>query len=72
MKKVFKMEELDCANCAQKMQDAIGKIEGVEKVSINFLTQKMVLEAPEDSFDEILQQASKVCKKIHPNCKIVK
>ena len=71
MKKVFKMEELDCAHCAQKMQDAIEKLPSVEKVTINFLTQKMTLEAPQEQMEEILLQAEKICKKIEPDCRII-
>lgn len=71
MKKVFKLEELDCANCAAKMQDAIGKIEGVEEVTISFLTQKMTINASEESFEKILKQAAKAIKKIEPDCRIV-
>lgn len=71
MKKVFKMEELDCAHCAQKMQDAIEKLPGVEKATINFLTQKMTLEAPQEQMEEILLQAEKICKKVEPDCRII-
>ena len=71
MKKVFKLEELDCAHCAAKMQDAIAKIDGVNSVSINFLMQKMTLEADDASFDEIVKKAQKAIKKIEPDCKIV-
>ncbi len=70
MKKTFKMIELDCAHCAAKMQDAIQKLDGVEKVSVNFLTQKMVLEADDQRFDEILEQAVKACKKVDPDCDV--
>lgn len=70
MKKVIKLENLDCANCAAKMENAIRKINGVESVSVNFLTQKMILEADESAFDEIIRQAKKVCKKVEPDCLI--
>ena len=71
MKKVFKLEELDCAHCAAKMQTAIAKIDGVQSVSINFLMQKMTLEADDAAFDEIVKKAQKAIKKIEPDCKIV-
>jgi len=71
MKKVFKLEELDCAHCAAKMQAAIAKIDGVESVSINFLMQKMTLEADEAVLDDVLKKAQKAIKKIEPDCKIV-
>ena len=71
MKKVFKMQDLECANCAAKMQDAIGKIDGVEAVSVNFLTQRMTLEAPEERMEEILQKADKAIRKFEPDCRIL-
>ena len=72
MKKTFKMVDLDCAHCAAKMQAAIEKLEGVEKVSVNFLTQKMTLEADDARFDEIFTQAVAACKKVDPDCDVVK
>ena len=71
MKKIFKLEELDCAHCAAKMQASIAKIDGVKSVSINFLMQKMTLEADDAIFDEIVKKAQKAIKKIEPDCKIV-
>ena len=58
MKKRFAMKNLDCANCAAKMEAAIKKINGVQDASVNFLTQKLTLEAPEDRFDEIVELAA--------------
>lgn len=71
MKKVFKLEELDCAHCAAKMQTAISKIDGVKSVSINFLMLKMTLETDDAVFDEVLAKAQKAIKKIEPDCRIV-
>ena len=71
MKKVFKMQDLDCAHCAAKMEDAIRKIYGVSSVSINFLMQKMTLEADDAVFEEVLKKAQKAVKKVEPDCKIV-
>lgn len=70
MKKVFKLEDLDCANCAAKMEAAILKLDGVRDCKVNFLTQKLTLDADDAQFDAILKQAAKVCKKIEPNCRI--
>lgn len=70
MRKVFELEDLDCANCAAKMTEGIKKIEGVIYADVNFLTQKITLEAEESEFDSILKKASKVCKKIEPECRI--
>lgn len=71
MKKTFKMKDLDCANCAAKMENAIKKIEGVQNAQISFMTQKITLEAPEELFEKILQDANKICKKIEPDCVII-
>ena len=71
MKKVFKLIDLDCANCAAKMERAIGALDGVASCSVNFLTQKLTLEADDARFDEIVKQAAKVCKKIEPACTIL-
>lgn len=71
MKKIFKLEELDCAHCAAKMEEAINKLDGVQSASINFLAQKLTLEADDANFDEILKNAQKVVKKIEPDCRIL-
>ena len=71
MKNSFKMIDLDCANCAAKMETAIKKIDGVKNASVSFMTQKMTIEADDDRFDEIVKEAVKVCKKVEPDCEIV-
>lgn len=71
MKKKFKMQDLDCANCAVKMEEAISKIDGVIDVSVSFLTQKFMLEAEDDKFDLILEQSRKIIKKVNPDTKII-
>ena len=71
MKKVFKMEDLDCANCAAKMERAIEKIDGVEKVTISFLAQKMTLVADDARFDDIVRQAVACCKKVDSACEVL-
>lgn len=68
MKKRFKMKDLDCANCAAKMEDAIKKISGVQDASVSFLMQKMTIEADETRFDEIMDEVVAVCRKIEPDC----
>ena len=70
MKKVIPMQDLDCANCAAKMEQNISKIDGVISVSINFLTQKMTLEVVDGSFDEIITKIKSTIKKIEPDCKL--
>lgn len=71
MKKTFKLDELDCANCGAKMEAAIKKIDGVNDCTVSFMTQKLTLDAQDDKFDDILKQAVKVCRKIEPDCEIV-
>lgn len=72
MKKTFKLIDLDCANCAAKMEREAAKIDGVQEVSFNFMTQKMKLTADDDKFEEILEEIVKVCKKVEPDCQIVR
>ena len=64
MKKVFKMYDLDCANCAARMENEIRKIDGVKNVSVSFLAQKLTLEADDARFDEIAKKAAQACKRI--------
>ena len=71
MKKHFKLRDLDCANCAAKMEDAIKKLPGVNSATVSFMTQKLTLDADDARFDEILQQAVTICKKVEPDCTIV-
>ena len=71
MKKVFKLEDLECAHCAQKMEDGIKKIDGVIDAKVNFIMQKMTLEAEDAKFDEVLKEAVRICKKIEPDCRII-
>jgi len=71
MKKILKLENLECADCASKMERAVSKINGVSQVSVNFVTQKMALEVDEALFDKIAEEAKKVCKRIEPDCRVV-
>lgn len=71
VRKVYKMEDLDCAHCAAKMEEGIRKLEGVTEVSVNFLAQKMMIEADEERLEDILKQAAKVVKRVDPNCRIL-
>ena len=70
MKKTYALDELDCANCGLKMEDAIRKIEGVKSVNISFMMQKITLEADDADFDRVLKEAVKACKKVEPDCEI--
>ncbi len=71
MKKKFKLEDLCCANCAAKMEAGIQKISGVQSANINFMMQKLTVEAEDDVFDQVMEEVVKVCKKIEPDCTIV-
>ena len=71
MKKKFDLIDLDCANCAAKMEDAIKKIDGVSDATVSFITQKMTVDADDARFDEIMRRVVKVCKKVEPDCEIV-
>ena len=71
MKKTFKLIDLDCANCAAKMETAIKKIDGVSDASVSFMAQKMTIEADDTRFDSIIKQVRKACKKVEPDCEIV-
>ena len=71
MKKVFAMEDLDCAHCAAIMQEAIKKIDGVEDCSVSFMSQRMTLVYDESREKEILKQVAKTCKKVEPDCRVL-
>ena len=68
MKKRFKMTDLECANCAAKMEAAIKKLDGVNDCTVSFLTQKLTLDADDARFDAIAHEAAKICKRIEPDC----
>ena len=71
MRKTFDLENLDCAHCAAKMEDGIRALSGVREVSVNFLTQKLILDADDATFDKIVKQAVKICRRIEPDCEIL-
>lgn len=68
MKKKFKLTDLDCTNCAAKMEDAIKKLDGVNDASVSFMMQKMTIDADDARFDEIMKEVVEVCKKVEPDC----
>ena len=70
MKKVIAMQDLDCANCAAKMEQAIRKIDGVQSCTINFMLQRMTLEFDESNSEEIIKQIKATIKKIEPDCRL--
>ena len=68
MKKRYALTDLDCANCAAKMETAIKKIDGVKDATVSFMTQKMTIEADDARFDDIMREVVAVCKKVEPDC----
>lgn len=71
MKKVFKLEDLDCANCAAKMERAINKIDGVMSATVSFMSQRLTIEADDARFDDIMKDVVKTCKRVEPDCSII-
>lgn len=66
MKRRYTLENLECANCAAKMEEKIKKLDGVNSVTVNFITTKMVLDVEDDKFDSVLDQAKDIIKSIEP------
>ncbi len=71
MKKKFKLENLDCAHCAAKMEEEINKLDGVT-ASISFMAQKLTLEADDAVFDKAVEDAQKAMNSVEPDCIIVR
>ena len=71
MKKVYQLEGLDCANCAAKLERAIGEIEGVSVASISFMTQRMTIETQEDQLADVMKMVKKTIRKVEPDCTLV-
>ena len=72
MKKVYKLDEVDCAVCASNMEAGIKKIEGVESAVVSYVTQKLLIECDENEIERITDEAQKVIKKVDPRCRIVR
>lgn len=71
MKKTFRIEDLCCANCAAKIEDAIRRLDGVTFASVNFLAERMTLEADDAIFEKIAKEAAKIARKIEPDCTVI-
>lgn len=71
MKKRYKFV-VDCANCAAKVEAAVKKIDGVNDATVSFLTQKLTLDAEDARFEAVLDEVVRVCKKVEPDCQIVR
>lgn len=63
MKKTFRLENLDCANCAAKIERSVQKVEGVNSVNVNFMTAKMNLELVDENSDSVIEEIKKLVKK---------
>lgn len=72
MRKVFKLQDLDCANCAAKMEAAINKIDGVEKATMSFMAQKLTIVADDARFDAIMDEVESACAKVEPDMEILR
>ena len=70
MKKIIRLQDLDCANCAAKMERAVKQVQGVNSVTVNFMTQKMMLDLSDTDTEQILKDIVKVCKKTDPDCSL--
>ena len=72
MKKSYKLDEIDCANCARELQEGLAKLDGVKDVSVNFMLQKLTLEADDDQFDEVLDRVVDYTADAEPDCEILR
>ena len=72
MKKVFRLEGLDCAHCAAKIEERVSKVEGVRSVVINFMTTKMTLESIDENIGEVVEKVKKLINEIEPDVNMVK
>lgn len=72
MKRNYKLQNLDCANCAAKMESAIKKLSDVKDAKVSFMSQRLTIEADDDKFESVVDEAARICKKIEPDCVIVR
>ena len=70
MKKTYKLIDLDCANCARKMEEAINKLDGVNAATVSFMTQKMTIDADDSRFDAIMKDVVKCIRRVEPDCQV--
>ena len=71
MKKICTIEDLCCAHCAARIEEAISHITGVEYARVNFLSGRVTVEAAEDRMDAVLREAEKICRRIEPDCRLI-
>ncbi|MBQ8250045.1 MAG: heavy-metal-associated domain-containing protein [Clostridia bacterium] len=71
MKKTYNLEDLECANCAAKMEEGINKLPGVTSATVSFITQKLILETETDDQSKLIKEIQKLIKKIEPDCRVI-
>ncbi len=71
MKYTYKLENLECAHCAAKMEEGIRKLSGVESANVNFLTQKLIINADSALIDDIMVSVKAIIAKIEPDCEVL-
>ena len=72
MKKVFRLEGLNCAHCAAKIEEKVGKLEGVKSVVINFMTTKMTLESVDENIADVVEKVKKLINEVEPDVNMIK
>lgn len=70
MKKKFKITGLDCGHCASRLEEALNKINGIESAKVNFLTQKVTIEAADEDIERVCDEVKVVTKKTLPDCEL--
>ena len=71
MKYTYRLENLECAHCAAKMEEGIRKLPGVESVNVNFLTQKLIINADSSIIDELMVSVKAIIAKVEPDCEVL-
>lgn len=71
MRKSYRLQDLECANCATKMEDEIAKLEGVNKATVSFMTSRLTLDVQDGCLEDVVHEAQDICTKYEPDCKIV-
>ena len=71
MTKTYKLRDLDCANCAAKLERAVSKLDGVKSASVNFFAQKLTVKVPDENADVVLASVLKTCKKVEPDMTVI-
>lgn len=72
MKKTYKLQDLDCANCAAKIENAINALEGVNSATVSFMTQKLSIDVADEQHDEIMDEVERIVSKIEPDTVVVR